>query len=75
MAVLFVIPLEKLLAEGAAVLDAAEAIWELRAVLREFPVSLRKKLGWPISRRNIPQFTAFRRQACFDAVATALTVG
>jgi hypothetical protein len=41
----------------------------------EFPVSLRKKLGWPISRRNIPRFTSFRRQACFDAVATALTVG
>ena len=33
VAMLFVIPLEKLLTESAAVLDAAEAIREFRAVL------------------------------------------
>lgn len=34
VAMLLVVPLEKLLAEGAAVLDAAEAIREFRAVLQ-----------------------------------------
>ena len=33
MAAFFVVPLEELLAEGAAVLDAAEAIWKIRPVL------------------------------------------
>ena len=41
MAVLFVIPLEKLLAKGAAVLDAAEAIWKLRAVLHGSELAFR----------------------------------
>src|SRR5579863_1847848 len=41
MAVLFVIPLEKLLAEGAAVLDATEAIWKLRTVLHGSELAFR----------------------------------
>jgi len=40
VAVLFVGPLDELLAKGAAVLDAAEAIRELRAVV-SFQESLR----------------------------------
>src|SRR5208283_4387614 len=41
MAVLFVVPLEKLLAEGAAVLDAAEAVRKLRAVLHGAELAFR----------------------------------
>src|ERR1039457_7673151 len=41
MAVRLVIPLEKLLAEGAAVLDAAESIGELRAVLHGSELAFR----------------------------------
>src|SRR5664280_1289665 len=41
MAVLFVVPLEELLAEGAAVLNAAEAIWKLRAVLHGSELAFR----------------------------------
>lgn len=51
MAVLFVIPLEKLLAEGAAVLDAAEAIRKLRTVLRR--AELASRIGVVI-RRVVP---------------------
>ena len=41
VAMVFVIPLEKLLTEGAAVLDAAEAIRELRAVFHGAEVAFR----------------------------------
>ena len=41
---LLVVPLEKLLAEGAAVLDAAEAIRELRAVLHGSKLAFRIRI-------------------------------
>src|SRR5437016_2353506 len=41
MAVLLVVPLEERLAEGTAVLDAAEAIWEIRAVLQGTELAFR----------------------------------
>ena len=41
MAVLLVVPLEELLAQGAAVLEAAEAIWEFRAVLHGAELTFR----------------------------------
>ena len=51
MAVLFVVRLERLLAEGAAVLDAAGAIRKLRAVLHgsELAFRIRVVVGniWP----------------------------
>jgi hypothetical protein len=41
LAMLLVVPLEELLAKGAAVLDAAEAIGELRAVLQGTELAFR----------------------------------
>src|SRR5437588_2418442 len=41
MAVLFVVPLEKLLAEGAAVLNAAKAIRKIRSVLQGSELAFR----------------------------------
>ena len=41
MAMLLVVPVEELLAEGAAILDATEAIRKLRAVLQRPELALR----------------------------------
>src|SRR2546429_642082 len=41
MAVLIVVPAKKRLAESASILDAAEAIWKLRAVLHSSKLAFR----------------------------------